>query len=148
MRRESDLLQETTAALFGAEGAEAAPGAAFWRLPDGALPSALSGRLDEFVARFAPLLDSLGDKLLPALLAALAEPVGAALDNGNVGERLGWFDSIERWRVVRAWRNQMIRDYVEDRRILEAALSAARDAVSMLRAVATRMSDEIDRRLR
>ena len=96
--------------------------------------------------------DSLGDKLLPALLLALAEPVSAALDNLNVGERLGWFDSVEQWRSVRALRNQMIHDYVEDRRILEGALSAARDAVPMpvpmLCAVATRMSDEIDRRLR
>ena len=86
--------------------------------------------------------------MLPALLLALAEPVGAALDNLNVGERLGWFDSVEQWRAVRALRNQMIHDYVVDRRILEGALSAARDAVPMLCAVPTRMSDEIDLRLR
>ena len=67
-------------------------------LPADPLPSALSERLDAFVARFARLQDSLGDKLLPALLRALAEPVGAALDNLNVGERLGWFDSVEQWR--------------------------------------------------
>ena len=111
------------------------------------MPSALSERLDAFVARFARLQDSLGDKLLPALLVALDEPVGAALDNLGVGERLGWFDSVELWRSVRALRNQMIHDYVEDRRILVGALSAARDAVPMLCTVAARMCNEIDRRL-
>ncbi len=150
VRRESELLQETTTALFdarAAKGGSQVAGAPVWALPAGPLPSALTERLDAFVARFARLQDSLGDKLLPALLVALAEPVGAALDNLNVGERLGWFDSVEHWRSVRALRNQMIHDYVEDRRVLEGALSAARDAVPMLCAVARRMSDEIDRRL-
>ncbi len=73
---------------------------------------------------------------------------GAALDNLNVGERLGWFDSVELWRGILALRNQMIHDYVEDRRTLGSALAAARDAVPMLCTVATRMSDEIDRRMR
>ena len=150
VRRERELLQETTAALFAGDAAQQDVGgnaALTWQLPAGPLSSALSERLDAFVARFARLQDSLGDKLLPALLLALAEPVGAALDNLGIGERLGWFDSVELWRSVRALRNQMIHDYVEDRRILEGALSAARDAVPMLCAVATRMSDEVDRRL-
>ena len=92
VRRERELLQETTAALFddhASKGASGDTGAPAWALPAGPLPSALSERLDAFVARFARLQDSLGDKLLPALLLALAEPVGAALDNLNVGERLG-----------------------------------------------------------
>ena len=113
----------------------------------GPLPAALSERLDAFVARFARLQDSLGDKLLPALLTALAEPVGAAIDNLNRGERLGWLPSVEAWRAIRALRNQMIHEYVEDRRVLESALVAARDAVPMLSAVASRMCDELDRRL-
>ena len=146
VRRERELRQETTAALFDDHAARVP--AETRALPAGPLPSALSERLDAFVARFARLQDSLGDKLLPALLLALAEPVGAALDNLNVGERLGWFDSVQQWRSVRALRNPMIHEYVEDRWILEGALTAARDAVPMLCAVATRMSDEIDRRLR
>ena len=141
VRREAALLQETTETLFDVQGGDA------WALPAGPLPAALSERLDAFVARFARLQDSLGDKLLPALLTALAEPVGAAIDNLNRGERLGWFASVEAWRVIRALRNQMIHDYVEDRRVLEGALVAARDAVPMLNAVAARMCDEVDRRL-
>ena len=141
VRREAALLQETTQTLFDARAGDS------WALPVGPLPSALSERLDAFVARFARLQDSLGDKLLPALLTALAEPVGAAIDNLNRGERLGWFASVEAWRVIRALRNQMIHEYVEDRRVLESALVAARDAVPMLSAVASRMCDEVDRRL-
>ena len=141
VRREAALLQETTQTLFDVRDGDS------WVLPVGPLPPALSERLDAFVARFARLQDSLGDKLLPALLTALAEPVGAAIDNLNRGERLGWFASVEAWRVIRALRNQMIHDYVEDRRVLEGALVAARDAVPMLNAVAARMCDEVDRRL-
>ena len=87
VRRERELLQETTAALFDDHAARVP--AETRALPAGPLPSALSERLDAFVARLARLQDSLGDKLLPALLLVLAEPVGAALDNLNVGERLG-----------------------------------------------------------
>ena len=141
VRREAALLQETTQTLFDARAGDS------WALPGGPLPSALSERLDAFVARFARLQDSLGDKLLPALLTALAEPAGAAIDNLNRGERLGWLASVEAWRVIRALRNQMIHEYVEDRRVLESALVAARDAVPMLSAVALRMCDEVDRRL-
>ena len=50
----------------------------------------LSERVDAFVARFGRLQDTLGDKLLPELLAWLAEPVAAAIDNLNRAERLGW----------------------------------------------------------
>ena len=141
VRREAALVQETTQTLFDVGDRDS------WALPVGPLPAALSEPLDAFVARFARLQDSLGDKLLPALLTALAEPVGAAIDNLNRGERLGWFASVEAWRVIRVLRNQMIHDYVEDRRVLEGALVAARDAVPMLNAVAARMCDEVDRRL-
>ena len=141
VRREAALLQETTQTLFDVGAGDS------WALPVGPLPAALSERLDAFVARFARLQDSLGDKLLPALLTALAEPAGAAIDNLNRGERLGWLASVEAWRVIRALRNQMVHEYVEDRRVLESALVAARDAVPMLSAVALRMCDEVDRRL-
>ena len=103
--------------------------------------------MDAFVARFARLQDTLGDKLLPALLEALDEPVGAMIDNLNRAERLLWLDSVEAWRSVRALRNQMIHDYVEDRLVLSAALVAARDAVPMLCETAARMCQEVARRL-
>lgn len=144
VNREVVLLQETSGLLFGSvPGGDAA-----WRLPAGDLPMPLAERLDAFVARFSRLQDTVGDKLLPALLAAVAEPVGAAIDNLNRAERLGWLESVELWRSVRALRNQMIHEYVEDRHALESALIAAREAVPMLCATARRLGDEVARRMR
>ena len=143
VKREVALLQETSGLLFGS----VAGGDTVWHLPAGDLPMPLAERLDAFVARFARLQDTVGDKLLPALLAAVAEPVGAAIDNLNRAERLGWLDSVELWRSVRALRNQMIHEYVEDRHALESALIAARDAVPMLCETSGRLSDEVARRM-
>ncbi|WP_018716289.1 hypothetical protein [Arhodomonas aquaeolei] len=44
--------------------------------------------MEAFVSRFAHLQDTLGDKLLPAYLAALGERKGALLDNLDRAERL------------------------------------------------------------
>ena len=41
----------------------------------------LAERIDAVVARFGRLPDTLSDKLLPAVLAWLAEPVSPAIDN-------------------------------------------------------------------
>ena len=143
VNREVALLQETRGLLFGSDmGLDAS-----WSLPVGDLPTPLAERLDAFVARFARLQDTVGDKLLPALLAAVAEPVGAAIDNLNRAERFGWLESVELWRGVRALRNQMIHEYVEDRNVLESALIAARDAVPMLCETAGRLCDEVARRM-
>jgi hypothetical protein len=49
----------------------------------------LAERVEAFVGRFGRLQDTVGDKLLPALLAALGEPVGAAVDNPRPG-RAPW----------------------------------------------------------
>lgn len=143
VQREVALLLETRGLLFGSD----CVGDAAWSLPTGDLPTALAERLDAFVARFARLQDTVGDKLLPALLAALDEPVGAAIDNLNRAERFAWLTSVELWRSVRALRNQMIHEYVEDRPVLQSALIAARDAVPMLCETAGRLCDEVERRM-
>jgi hypothetical protein len=49
----------------------------------------LAERLDAFVSRFGRLQDTVGDKLLPALLDGLGEPLGAAIDNLDRAEKLG-----------------------------------------------------------
>jgi uncharacterized protein with HEPN domain len=104
----------------------------------------LSERADAFVARFGRLQDTLGDKLLPELLQWLAEPVGAAIDNLNRAERLGWIDSVEQWLTVRRLRNRMIHEYVRDDVELAAALSAAHAAVPLLDAAAAAMIRRVD----
>ena len=44
----------------------------------------LAERVDAFVARFGRLRDTVGDKMLPPVLAWLAEPVGPAIDNREI----------------------------------------------------------------
>ena len=103
----------------------------------------LAERTDAFVARFGRLQDTLADKLLPALLDWLAEPVAAAIDNLNRAERLGWISSVDGWIEVRRLRNRMIHEYVRDPAELASALTAAHAAVPMLASAAAAMAARI-----
>jgi hypothetical protein len=94
-----------------------------------------SERIEAFVARFARLQDTLGDKLLPAVLLALGEPVGAAIDNLDRGERLGLLPSADQWIAARRLRNRMVHEYVEDPGLLAAALQQGHACVPLLLAV-------------
>ena len=49
-------------------------------------------RVEALVGRFGCLHDAVGDRLLTALLAALGETPGPAIDNLDRAERLGWVD--------------------------------------------------------
>jgi hypothetical protein len=100
----------------------------------------LAERTDAFVARFGRLQDTLADKLLPALLDWLSEPVAAAIDNLNRAERLGWIQSVETWIEVRRLRNRMIHEYVRDPEELAFALASAHAAVPLLTAAAHAMA--------
>ena len=100
----------------------------------------LGERVDAFVARFGRLQDTVGDKLLPELLAWLAEPVGPAIDNMAHAERLGWISAGESWIESRHLRNRMIHEYVRDPALLAAALSKGHEAVPMLVAAAQAMA--------
>jgi hypothetical protein len=51
--------------------------------------------------RFGCLHDTVRDKPLPALLAALGETPGPAIDNLDRAERLGWVDFADTWMVMR-----------------------------------------------
>jgi len=82
----------------------------------------LAERLDAFVARFGRLQDTVGDKLLPALLISMAEKPGAAIDNLDRAEKLGLIESTEVWMEMRLLRNQMVHEYIEDLAILASAL--------------------------
>jgi hypothetical protein len=106
----------------------------------------LAERVEAFVSRFGRLQDTLGDKLLPALLSALGEKVGAQLDNLDVAERLGYIESSESWFAVRELRNQMVHEYIEDPEILASALRSGHDFVSVLVTVTDTLTGEIERR--
>lgn len=93
----------------------------------------LAERLDAFVARFARLQDTAGDKLLPALLTRVGEPVGSVLDNLDRAARLGLLaESSETWLAARALRNRMVHEYIRRPEALAGAVNAAHMAVPML----------------
>lgn len=106
----------------------------------------LAERVDAFVGRYGRLQDTLGDKLLPRLLAALGEPVGAAMDNLDRAERLGFIPDADEWAAMRRLRNQMVHEYVEDPAILADALEAGHAHTRTLLDAAAAMLCEIDRR--
>lgn len=106
----------------------------------------LAERVDAFVTRFGRLQDTLGDKLLPALLQALGERPGAVIDNLDRAERLGLLPSAEQWLAVRKLRNQMVHEYVEDMALLADALEQGHRFVSVLAAVQERLAAEVRRR--
>lgn len=123
--RESDLLALTDERLF------ALPVDAV-RVRELTADVALAERVEAFVGRFSRLQDTLGDKLLPAVMGALGEKPGVAIDNLDFAERLGWIDSAERWMVMRKLRNQMVHEYIEDPVILAGALQAGHEFVQEL----------------
>ena len=102
-------------------------------------------RLDAFVSRFGRLQDNLGDKLLPQLLDAMAEKTGAAIENLDRAEKLGWIESADVWLEMRKLRNQMVHEYIEDMNILVSALKAGHAFVPVLIATAQRFATQIDK---
>ena len=108
----------------------------------------LSERLDAFVSRFSRLQDTLGDKLLPALLDWTGEPRGPAIDNLDKAEKFGWITSADEWLNYRQLRNQMVHEYIEDLQTLAEALSRGRGFVPHLLEAARALTDEVDHRVR
>ncbi len=111
------------------------------------LDPVLAERLDAFVSRFGRLQDTVGDKLLPALLTALAENLGPAMDNLDKAEKFGWIASVDDWVTMRRLRNQMVHEYIEDVVVLASALRSGHDFVPALVAAGQRCVVEARRLL-
>lgn len=80
-------------------------------------------------------MDTAGDKLLPALLVCLGEPVGSVIDNLDRAARLGLLTgSSDDWIAARTLRNRMVHEYIRNPATLAEAVTAAHEAVPMLRA--------------
>ena len=93
----------------------------------------LAERLDAFSARFARLQDTAGDKLLPALLICVGEPLGSVLDNLDRAARLGLLaQPSETWLAARALRNRMVHEYIRNPVLLAQAVQEAHGQVPML----------------
>ena len=106
----------------------------------------IAERVEAFVGRFGRLQDTVGDKLLPLLLAALGEKPSAAIDNLDRAERFGLIRSADEWMTIRNLRNQMVHEYVEDPAVLTSALQNGHDFVPTLIDAAGKMIAEIERR--
>lgn len=139
VQRESRYLQQTTQRLF-TDAFTARAVAQLEADPDRA------ERVEAFVGRFGRLQDTLGDKLIPAVLAALGERSGAAADNLDQAERLGFVASADEWFAMRGLRNQMVQEYVEDPAVLWDALQAGQRYVPVLAAAAQALVAEATRR--
>ncbi|MEQ6886673.1 hypothetical protein [Salicola sp. Rm-C-2C1-2] len=107
----------------------------------------MSERLDAFVTRFSRLQDTVGDKLIPALLVYLQEKTGPAIDNLNHAEKFGWLSSAEDWIIFRKLRNQMVHDYIEDISVLTDALRSGQCYVPELTRAARKIAEEVERRV-
>ncbi len=100
-----------------------------------------SEMLDAFVSRYSRLQDTLGDKLLPALLRASLEKTGAQLDNLLLAEKLNWIESTESWIELRELRNRMVHEYMETVDALLEALQQALYSVPVLIETQRRMAE-------
>jgi hypothetical protein len=108
----------------------------------------LAERVDAFVSRLGRLQDTLGDKLLPALLGLLGESLGPAIDNLDKAERFGWIVSTDDWQMMRRLRNQMVHEYIEEPQILVDALMSGHGFVPLLQQAAENLIQQVDNRLR
>ena len=106
----------------------------------------LAERVEAFIGRFGRLQDTVGDKLLPLLLAALGEKSSATIDNLDRAERLGLIKSADEWMTMRNLRNQMVHEYVEYPVVLASALQTGHDFVPSWIDAANNMIAEIERR--
>ena len=106
----------------------------------------LAERVDAFVSRFGRLQDTVGDKLLPAWLTALGEPVGPMMDNLDRAERWRIIDSAEQWMALRQLRNRMVHDYIEDPAVLADALQTAHAHLHLLAGAARALLADLARR--
>lgn len=140
VKKEANYLQDTDARLF----ATSLHVIDLQRISQDAL---LAERLDAFVSRFGRLQDTLADKFLPALLDAMAETRGAATENLDRAEKLGWLESTDDWLVMRKLRNQMVHEYVEDLVILCDSLKAGHAFVNTLVKTADQFVAQADRRI-
>lgn len=91
--------------------------------------------VDQLLFRFIKLQDAVGERLIPATLAALEEPYEdwAMRDRLNRLERLGYLD-VDDWLTWREVRNRLAHEYPDRPELRLAALLAAIEAARALAA--------------
>ena len=82
--------------------------------------------LDQAAYRFMKLQDSLGEKVLPGILALTLEPLppeATFAEKLQRLERLGVLPSVQSWRLLREVRNSLAHEYPENPALQAAALT-------------------------
>ena len=97
--------------------------------------------MDQFVLRFGKLQDTLGTRLVPAMLDALQEPYEdrPMLDKLNRLEKLGLLDSTASWEKLRALRNHFAHEYPDDPALRAAYLEQGFEAAQSIEAILQRI---------
>ncbi len=104
-----------------------------------------SEMLDAFVSRYGRLQDTLGDKLLPAMLRAYLEKTDSQLDNLLRAEKLGWIESTQEWVELRELRNRLVHEYMESPADLLSALQQSIQAAYVLTETQLRMAAYVEK---
>lgn len=84
-------------------------------------------RLEAFVSRYGRMQDTIGEKLLPRWLLALAETPGSAIETLQRAERLGVLRSAESWLEARKLRNLLVHEYRTDPDAFATDINLARE---------------------
>jgi uncharacterized protein YutE (UPF0331/DUF86 family) len=100
-------------------------------------------RVDAFRRVFGRLQDTIGDKLLPAFLSAMAETPGTALENLERAEKVDLIQSEEIWKAMRKMRNRLTHEYVVEAGELLSALVAAHENIGTLADALKNISDRL-----
>ena len=104
-----------------------------------------SEMLDAFVSRYGRLQDTLGDKLLPAILRLNLEKVGSQLDNLLRAEKLCWIESTQIWIELRELRNRLVHEYMESASDLLSALQQALQSAHKLGETQVLMAETVQK---
>jgi hypothetical protein len=91
--------------------------------------------LDQLIFRFTKLQDAMGQRLVPATLAAMSEPYEdwSMIDRLNRLEKLGYLE-VDDWLRWRGTRNWLAHEYPEQDALRFAAILAAVEAMAGLAA--------------
>ncbi|MEK6749731.1 MAG: hypothetical protein AABY83_11060 [Pseudomonadota bacterium] len=102
--------------------------------------------VESFAARFGRMQDTLGDKLFPRFLNFSGEKAGPMIDNLNKLEKLQFVPSAARWMAMRALRNKLVHEYLEDEVGFAEALNSANQFVDEMVKVYASIEEYVDQK--
>lgn len=94
--------------------------------------------LDQVAYRFTKLQDTMGQKVLPAILELAQEPIPP---EATFAEKLNWLErmealpSAEEWKKLRAARNAIAHEYPDDPELRASAINRFLDGAMQLNAL-------------